>query len=66
MQLYLVCIAHFKAEHMDYLKESCSAILELTHRLSTDETFALSAVKDGASEIIYTLSGAFEEKSFFI
>lgn len=41
-------------------------MLELVHRLYTDETFAQSEVKDLASEIIDTLSTSFAEKSFFI
>ena len=66
MQLYISIIAHFKADHMDFLKESCSPMLELVHRLYTDETFNQSEVRDFASEIIDTLSTSFDEKSFFI
>ena len=66
MQLYKAMINHFKSTNMDYLKESCSPMLELVHRLYTDETFAQTEVKDLASEIIDILSTSFEEKSFFI
>jgi hypothetical protein len=66
MGLYLAIIAHFKVDNMEFLKESCSPMLELVHRLYTDETFNQSEVKDLASEIIDTLSTSFEEKSFFI
>jgi hypothetical protein len=66
MQLYQAMITHFKADNMDYLKESCSPMLELVHRLYTDETFAQTHVKDVASEIIDTLSVSFADKSFFI
>lgn len=66
MQFYMACITFFKEEHMELLKATCGPMLELVHRLYTDDSLSGLEVKDVAAEIIDTLSHAFDEKSFFI
>lgn len=62
---YKSIIEHFKS-HMDLLKATCGPLLELVHRTFTDQTLTTTDVNTLSTEIIETLSTAFESKEFFI
>lgn len=63
---YKETIDRLKSTNIPLLKEVCGPMLELVFRTYTDQTLKDTEVYNLSTEIVDTLSSAFEEKEFFI